>query len=282
MRSDNWNSQVSWAMVNYILPEFGMRALVDIRKADVQRFFNGLPSLTNAKGGRRLSPESIRRIRIVFSGIMAMAYDDEKVPRNPVSKIKLESSAPVMKDTPTIEEFASVYAQAGPRLQAALLVMGCLGLRVGEACGLARRDFGKVAVVKAQVLQVQGGSHLSEKLKTRSSYRSIHVPKELGKLLAGDGLYVIPAARGGYTLPNNISRELKAITDFTPHSFRRFFATQHGAIGTPVMTIQHLMGHKVPGITGEYQAEDAKSMARAQERFWEKISTHLTTQKTTD
>ena len=107
-RSENWRGQIAWAMDDYVRPTFGLWKLRDITRSDAQRFFNGLIGT--------LKPSSLRRVKIVFSGVMNLAEADEQIAKNPVRPVKLPPDEDTEKTALTYDELGRLIRHSQKEL----------------------------------------------------------------------------------------------------------------------------------------------------------------------
>lgn len=155
-----------------------------------------------------------------------------------------------------LPEELPAYAHAALQQPAALplLLMLCLGLRRGEALGLAWEDIdprGQVITIKRQLI---GGA--SAPLKTNSSYRKIPVDSTIIKKIYNLG------CNDGFLLYNGSVKELyhshraalaAAGIDapITLHGLRHSCATAALADGAGIKTVQAILGHASYTITAD-------------------------------
>ena len=162
---------------------------------------------------------------------------------------------------------AFVLKQPTPRKVGLLLQMQ-LGLRIGEVCGLQWGDFDLNAgnlTIKRTVSRIgcPGGYTrvVIQPPKTRSSSRSIPIPKELLKLLRslkGETLSETWFLSGRLDKPveprcyrKSIQGYLRraAVRQLHPHALRHTFATTCLQAGCDIKTLSELLGHADANIT---------------------------------
>ncbi|MEN6537396.1 MAG: site-specific integrase [Bryobacteraceae bacterium] len=210
--SENWRSQVKWAMVGYIAPALGRKRFSELNRVTIQAFFNQLARLTNEDGTPTLSPSSINRIKIVLSRIVNLAIDDGLIQTNIMRNVRTAPNQRTTRRSLRPHELRALYEAAPDYGQRVILLMGFCGLRVGEACGLMWSDIDEKGVLRpsGQVLQLPGGARRVETLKTPTSYNPVPVsPKVISRLKEGaTSIFVAPARNGAHLLPNNVQRML--------------------------------------------------------------------------
>ena len=133
------------------------------------------------------------------------------------------------------------------------------GLRVGEVCGLmwGDIDFEKsVLTVRKTVQRIRSGVHgtqiIADTPKSRSSRRSIPIPKFIIKLLrdssSNKDFYILSNSII-ITEPRTLQRRFKAILKKTNlpsvgyHCLRHMFATNSLQAGFDVKTLSEILGH---------------------------------------
>ena len=133
------------------------------------------------------------------------------------------------------------------------------GLRVGEVCGLMWEDIDfekSVLTVRRTVQRIRSGAHgtqiIADTPKSRSSRRSIPIPKFIMKLLrdsrSDDGRYILSNSTI-ITEPRTLQRRFKSILKKADlpsvgyHCLRHMFATNSLQAGFDVKTLSEILGH---------------------------------------
>lgn len=274
-RSDNWKSQIGWAMDNYIIPAFGDWKLSEITRSDAQKLFNRL--LTKLP-----KVSSVRRIRIVFSGVMNLAEADDVISKNPVRYVRLPADEESEKKSLTFEQLHTILLASPKRLIPPLMLM-MQSLNLGEACAVRRNHIqnGRLKV-RRQILQVKGGAIDTDKLKTPQRKRDIPLPKEVEEMILNaeqkSGIWVSSNVDGGYMLPNNVSRELDEllaaldVPRVTAHEFRHtFISLMENELEAPPAIVHALSGKKDKRLTAGYSHTFWNQLVKWNGRFWEKV-----------
>lgn len=274
-RSQPWKDQIGWAMDGYVLPHFGHWRVEDIKRRDVQDFFNRLVD-PPAKSSRD-------KIRIVFGGVMNLAVMDEMISTNPAAHIRITGREVKDATVLTFAELAVLLNAVHPRSRPAVLLMGCCGLRISEARGVTRSSIkdGVLTVAQQMTKNKSETQQISTKLKTKSSYRAIPLPKEiLDQLLEGSDLIILKG-KGGKSLSHNAIRGdiIKALKStklpmITPHELRKtFFSLLENELEAPRPIVKALGGHKKEEITDLYSKSTMAQKAKYMEAFWKRLST---------
>ena len=133
------------------------------------------------------------------------------------------------------------------------------GLRVGEVCGLMWEDIDfekSILTVRRTVQRIRNGDHstfiLADTPKSRTSRRSIPIPKFLIKLLrdsrSNDNYYILSGSER-IIEPRTLQRRFKSILKKADlpsvgyHSLRHAFATNCLQAGFDVKTLSEILGH---------------------------------------
>ncbi|MBS1712967.1 MAG: site-specific integrase [Armatimonadetes bacterium] len=275
-RSQNWLAQIGWAMDKYVVPEFGHRDLRELKRPELQLFFNGL--------GKDMKASSVGKVKIVLSGILRLAMADEIIVSNPLAFVRLAPKDAVEKTALTFDELRALIAAAGPLVRPFVVLAGCAGLRLGEALGVTRAACSKDAVlsVRQQVLQLKGRCEVSQSLKTSNSRRDIPLSEGMLEVLlnAGQvsGIWVCSDSKGGYVRPKNITRELTAactkaeVPRVSPHELRHtFISLMDNEVEAPRTVVMALAGHSARSTTDGYSHVKIEQKRRWMERFWDHL-----------
>lgn len=277
-RSHNWLAQISWAMDKYVLPELGHRDIRELKRPELQLFFNGT--------SKSMKASSAGKVKIVLSGILRLAMADEVIASNPLAFVRLPPKDTVEKTALTFDELKALIAASGPLVRPFVILAGGAGLRLGEALGVTRAAISKDGVlsVRQQVLQLKGRCDVSQSLKTSNSRREIPIPEGmLAALLVADqvsGIWVCSDSKGGYVRPKNITRELTAacstagVPRVSPHELRHtFISLMDNEVEAPRTVVMALAGHSARSTTDGYSHVKVEQKRRWMERFWDQVST---------
>lgn len=272
-RSENWLSQIGWAMDKHILPEFGHRDIRQLKRPELQVHFNKL--------GKDLKASSASKVKIVMSGILRLAMADELIMSNPLTFVRLPAKDRVHKTALTFFELQSLLGASGPLIKPFVILAACAGLRLGEAVGVTHGAISKdrVLSVKQQVQQMKGRCDVSQTLKTGNSFRDIPLPAEFYEALLGCGqvsdIWVCSDSKGGYVRPKNITRELAIACEaakvplVSPHELRHtFISLMDNEVEAPRTVVMALAGHAAQSTTDGYSHVKNEQKLRWMERFW--------------
>lgn len=253
----------------HVYPVFGNVQLRLISRDAVQSFIA-------AKLGSGLSWKTVKGLRTVFGTVMTAAEMAELIPSNPVRKTRLPRRGPVKERAVIAPERIGELLEGLPepsRSLARLLVF--TGLRIGELLALRWRDVdleGKVL----RVTQTVYDGHFDEPKSPRSRRTVPLGPKSIEVLSARRSAGVNPdglvfGTRAGTPLDrhNLLNRQLKrtckklGLAGVNWHWLRHANATLLDAVGTPLGTVQALLGHSSSEITREVYLHSIPADARS-------------------
>ena len=240
----------------HLIPAFGSRQLRDLTREELQGFLS-----RKLTGG--LSWETVHHLKCGLSKILGAAEEWGYICDNPALKTKLprrHSGAPRIVLAP--EQVRKLVAELDEPARSVTLLLVLTGLRVGELLALR---WGNVDV-KAQVLRVCETVYEGhfDKPKTKRSVRIIPFGKETAGIFAAlrpEGVKpdaLVFATKEGRPLDrrNLLKRYVKPAAKkmglhVTWHLLRHSYATMLDGVGTPLGTMQSLLGHATPEITRE-------------------------------
>jgi len=255
-------------MDTHILPAFGDTQLRPITRDVVQSFLT-------TKSRSSLSWKTVKHIRTVFGTIIDAAVSQDLLTDNPVRKTRLPRQGPV-KEKPEIAPetiFAVIEKLAEPsRSIASLLAM--TGMRIGELLAVRWQDVDLLNGFLSIRRTVYEG-HFDEPKSKRSKRRIPLGPKCVEILANLKPIQAVPdrlvfSTRNGSPLSrrNLLNRQLKPIckelglTGANWHWLRHAHATLLDAVGTPLGTVQELLGHSSSQLTRDTYIHSVPSDAR--------------------
>lgn len=274
MRSDNWLAQICWAMDKHVLPAIGHRPVSELRRPELQAFFNSL--------NRTLAPKSVDNVRKVVSGIVKLAYDDELLARNPLDSIRLPKIPPSTVPSLSFGELGALALSAHDLIRPVVLLCGFAGgLRVGEACALTRGHLkGEDLQVRQRIHQRKGPASIVPVLKTEHSARDIPLPAALRAALLAcnqvSDVFIASNSDGGYLLPKNTAEELAAtcevagIQKVSAHPLRHtFISLMENELEAPPAIVAYLTGKKDRRNIGPYSHSRREQLLKWMTLYWE-------------
>jgi integrase len=253
----------------HLYPAFGNVQLRLITRDAVQSFLA-------AKLQSGLAWKTVKHLRTVFGTVMGAAEITELISSNPVRKTRFPRRGPV-KEKPVISpEKIRELLEALPEPSATLArLLVYLGLRVGELLALRWRDVDLERGV-LRVTQTVYEGHFDEP-KTQRSKRSVPLGARSIEILSArkpagvNPEALVFATRTGtpFDRHNLINQQLKptckklGLVGVSWHWLRHANATLLDAVGTPLGTVQALLGHSSAEITREVYLHSIPADARA-------------------
>ncbi len=252
----------------HLLPAFGDMQLRLISRDAVQSFIA-------AKIRSGLSWKTVKHLRTVLGTVLVAAEAAGLVEGNPVRKTRLPRRGPA-PERPAIarEKILELLAALPEPSQSLAWLLVLTGLRIGELLALRWRDVD----LDAQALRVRQTVYEGhfDTPKTAQSNRTVALaPKCIEILRACKPATVDPdalvfAARNGSPLSrrNLLQRQLVPTAERTGlqginwHWLRHANATLHDSVGTPLGTVQVLLGHSSSEITREVYVHSVPADAR--------------------
>lgn len=252
----------------HLFPMFGETQLRLITRDAVQNFLS-------AKLRSGLSWRTVKSLRTTMGTLMAAAESAELIPSNPVRKTRFPRRGPTKQKAVIAPEKIRELLDALPapsRSLAWLLVL--TGLRIGELLAVRWRNVDLENGVLRVTETVYEGHF--DTPKTQRSQRSVPLgPMAIRILSAQKPTVVNPeglvfATRDGspFDRHNLTRRQLKStckklgLEGVSWHWLRHANATLLDAVGTPLGTVQALLGHSSSEITREVYLHSIPADAR--------------------
>jgi integrase len=241
----------------HLIPAFGNRQLRELTRQELQGFLLG-------KLNAGMAWETVHHFKCGLSKILGQAEEWGYIADNPASKTKLPRRQAVAERVvlapSQVRELASLLDDPA---RSATLLLALTGLRVGELLALRWGNVDTDARV-LRVCETVYEGHF-DRPKTKRSLRTIPLGAETAAILAGlRPASVTPAALvfgtpEGKALDrrNLLRKHVKpaakrlGLGNVTWHLLRHSYATMLDGVGTPVGTMQSLLGHSAPEITRE-------------------------------
>lgn len=239
------------------------RRLVDLRPHHVEAMCAALATEGKAPG-------TVRAIHGVTRAALALAVRDGLLVRNVAEAVPRVRSDHTEAAHTTPDEFRALLAatDADPALHLPVLLMGVLGLRKGEALGLAWADVDLDAGllhVRHSLGRTKADGLVRGPTKSKASRRTIALPAPLvAALRPARGLPAAPVCpcptTGTWWEPRGFARRFArlaaaaGVPHVHPHSLRHGAATQAVASGVPLPAVRDLLGHSSVRVTGDTYA----------------------------
>jgi integrase len=240
---------------SHLLPVFGNVQLRLVSRESIQTFLAG-----KLKEG--LSWRTVKHCRTVLGTILGMAEFWGYIEDNPVRKTRLpRRGLQPEKTILTPEQLSSLLERLPEPSRSLVWLLVLTGLRIGELLALRWQDVD----LQAGLLRVSRTLYEGrfDEPKTRSSIRTVP--------LSAKGLEILTSVRPGAPKPDALvfcskkgtplcrrnlrNRQLDPVCEELKipkigwHSLRHSNATLLDAVGTPLGTVQSLLGHSSPEIT---------------------------------
>lgn len=163
----------------HIQPMLGPTPLSALKPSQIQAWLRSL--------SERLAPRTVRELFRLLSSILRSAVDDERILKNPCHSKAIRVPRPDDRQLVpwTIEQVAGLRAALPERYRPLLTIVAGLGLRQGEAFGLAIDDVDfmrRVVTVRRQVLILD--SKLVFSLPKGRKVRTVPLPTSVANELA--------------------------------------------------------------------------------------------------
>ena len=241
----------------HLIPAFGKRQLRELTREELQSFLS-----RKLNGG--LSWETVHHFKCGLSKILGAAEEWGCIVENVAQKTKL----PRRHHGPeravlTPVQVRSLAAGLNEPARSITLLLVLTGLRVGELLALRWGSIDLSARL-LRVCETVYDGHFDQP-KTKRSARTIPIGTETAEILAAlhsaavDPKALVFATREGLPLErwNLLRKHLKpaakklGLPGVTWHLLRHSHATMLDSVGTPLGTMQSLLGHSTPEITRE-------------------------------
>jgi integrase len=253
----------------HLHPAFGHVQLRLITREAVQQFLT-------VKLSSGLSWSTVRGMRRLFGTVMAAAESDDLVPANPVRKTRFPRRG-LVKERATIspEKIRELLVALPEPARSLAHLLVFTGLRIGELLALCWRDVDLERGVLRVTQSVYEG-HFDEP-KSRRSRRSVPLGAKSVEILSArksagvnpDALVFSTDTGTPLDRHNLVNRQLKptckklGLTGLGWHWLRHAHATLLDAVGTPLGTVQALLGHSSSEITREVYLHSIPADAQA-------------------
>lgn len=240
----------------HVMPRWKSVPLVNVEHGDVQAWLAEL--LAAGQSGA-----SVRKASGVFSGVLALAVRDRRLPANPAAGISLPQSRSRQRVYLTGLQVEQLASAAGDGRLVVLTLAYC-GLRWSEMAALrvGRLDLLRRRLVVAEAMVEINGGHLHWGEPKSGEARSVPLPKflvsELTEHIAGksaDDLVFTTASAAPLRNRNSRRNWFDAAAaaigqpDLVPHGLRHTAASLAVSAGANVLAVSRMLGHADPSVT---------------------------------
>jgi integrase len=237
---------------------------------------DGVQGFLSAKLRSRLSWRTVKGLRTLFGTVMAAAEADELIPSNPVRKTRFPRRGPAKERAVIAPEKILELLMALPEPSSSLAhLLVFTGLRIGELLALRWRDV-DLERRGLRVTQSVYEGHFDEP-KSQRSKRSVPLGAKSIEILSAlkpagvnpDALVFSTGTGTPFDRHNLVNRQLKptckrlGLTGVSWHWLRHANATLLDAVGTPLGTVQALLGHSSSEVTRDVYLHSIPADARA-------------------
>jgi integrase len=266
---------------NYITPALGAKTLQRLTSDEVRRFVYGnMTGKAKRLKGEEVSDRTRQQIFIVISSALAHAKKAELVKRDVSEIITAPTAEQEDTDPLTDEELAALLPIiVDHRLYALWLLFLSLGLRRGEALGLAWDDIdftNKMVRVRYQLKRSKEKGLYRGRLKSKKSRRVLPLPEIAARPLrawkaeqireqnaagarwGGNQLGLVFTTRYGRPIEaSTINRTLHVLSKRSglralhPHALRHSCATFLKAKKVDILVIRDILGHSQLSVTAD-------------------------------
>jgi integrase len=253
----------------HLYPAFGEMQLRLITRDSVQLFLGG-----KLRSG--LSWRTVKSLRTAFGTVMAAAEQAELIPSNPVRKTRFPRRGPAKQKAVIAPEKVRDLLDALPEPAGPIAwLLALTGLRIGELLALRWRNV-DLEHGTLRVAETVYDGHFDVP-KTQRSQRTVPLSAKAIQILAArkpaavnpEALVFATSTGTPFCRHNLTNKQLKptckklGLVGVSWHWLRHANATLLDAVGTPLGTVQALLGHSSSEITREVYLHSIPSDARA-------------------
>ncbi|RMI46671.1 tyrosine-type recombinase/integrase [Streptomyces triticirhizae] len=239
----------------HVLPHLGRRTLGQVSMTDVERLF-----ATWSSGGAPRNTIESRRIAV--SSAFTYAVRHKLVPLNPVRGAELPGRSVTAIDEhalPSMEEVQAIAESIGSRLEPAIWLMACCGLRIGEVLGLHETDFhGNTVRLRRQVTRTKARDgiyvvrYAPLKHRSEGEWRDVPLPESIAPFAQ---CFPILTEKGTIPYPDLLRRSWNraikrlGLPHYTPHDLRHLWATMTLTRNVSLHEVSRWLGHRSIKVT---------------------------------
>ena len=284
------NYERHWRM---ILAHFKGAYIEDIRRRELQEFFNALNATKSAS--------TVQEIKICFDGVFQWALSDGYIQKNPLSdkRLVITGKPKIDRDAIPPDIYMRILSQLPtidkPSDRAFMSIIAYTGARRGEVLALKWEDIDLenrlIHIKQAWALSADGNNAYLKPPKTKAGVRAIPML---------DGLIdIIKPIREAFVQEHSIEptgfvttkddgelhtqvsfrrmmeriKKQVELGKYTSHFFRHTVTSQLGQSNIPIKTIQRMMGHaNIETTLNIYSHVNTSDVQTAGEAFEDRLS----------
>ena len=260
---------------NHIIPYFSGRMLQSVKKEDIFKYFAHL------RDDKNLSANTVRKHYSLLRSIFESAEQSEIIYVSPMKGVSVPKPAGFENTVYDLNQIIDLFrAVEGDRLELAVHLAVCLGLRRGEICGLRWEnvDLFRRTIDIIDNRTMAGSVVVDGPVKSGASERRLKIPDNLMPFLLAaksrldasrrilsegfnEGDYVLCYKNGRPYRPNYLSQLFSAMLkrEGLPHTRFHDMRHAHGSIailGAPLYDVSKSLGHSRQEITQKIYIKD--------------------------
>lgn len=272
---------------NWVLPEFGHRALSSITQPDLRAWVAAMTKAGCNAGSVKLRYETL-------STIFRAAVDAELIRRSPCFRVGLPRYERGEMRLLPLGDIVRLSEAIHPRYRALVLLAGTGGLRIGELGALRgkRVDLRRGTVEVAENLILDNGHPEFGPLKTKASHRKVPIPRQtvaaldehLQRFAVGREDLLFTSVTGAILRPYQFRRrhfhaaaEATGLAPLRPHDLRHSAISLWIASGANPKVVQSKAGHASIKVTydryGHLFPDYDERATRHLEALWDESTT---------
>ena len=242
----------------HVVPHLGRKTIAQVTAADVEDLYGRW-----RQAGTALN--TIESRRIALSGMFSHAVRHKRIYENPVKLAETPENPSMRIDErslPSFKEISALAKEIGPRLEPAVWLMSCCGIRIGESLGVFPDDFDNGSLrLRRQVIRVKNDSgkytarYAPLKHRKEGEWRDVPAAASLAPLFER---LPIRNQTGGMIYPDLFRQSWKraikrlGLRAYNPHDLRHKWATVTLSNGVPIHEVSRWMGHSSIKITVDH------------------------------
>jgi integrase len=272
-----------------ILPKWETVSLRDIDHAGLQAWITWLATDKEARQrgrGDGLSPARVIQAHQVVHQVLGFALRSKFIAANPADGILLPRKNAAEKQALSHAQVRTLTDECDDDIKTMVLMLAYAGLRFGEAIALRVRDVDiarRRLHVSRSITQVRGKGWVEGPTKTHQARSVPILTQPLTDALEeavrdrdpGEFVFLGTDPTRAMTVGWFRSRFDRAVrkaglTDVTPHTLRHTAGSLALALGTPVVTVSKLLGHRnvttTMNVYAHLMADDFDNLAAAMDK----------------